>query len=83
LESGVLDIGRKSLVKCSRSIAGLNIVFPFQSLWHAVNCRKMFAVGHSLKKGADAIWQHLYVTGSLGVVIMFYSRGLILQMTVA
>jgi hypothetical protein len=43
----------------------------------------MFAVGHSLKKGADAIWQHLYVTGSLGVVIMFYSRGLILQMTVA
>ncbi|CAK9201616.1 unnamed protein product [Sphagnum troendelagicum] len=44
---------------------------------------KMFAVGHSLKKGADAIWQHLYVTGSLGVVIMIYSRGLILQMTVA
>lgn len=25
----------------------------------------------------------LYVTGSLGAVVMFYSRGLILQMTVA
>lgn len=58
LESGGVDIGRKSIVKCSRSIAGLNIVFPFQSLWHAVNCRKVFAVGHSLKKGTDAIWQH-------------------------